>query len=157
MTGLLEAWASKWGVPPEALQDLQQTLATPLTPDARLGDDEAAVISQVRLEGSKAGWRLFRNNVGACYDKTDRFIRYGLANDSKKLNDAMKSSDLIGIRPIVIDPTYLGRTIGQFVALECKRPNWTFRNTARERAQQHFLGLIASHGGHAHFTTGGLR
>lgn len=156
MMGDLEAWALRWGVPPQALEDLRAVLAAPLASNARPGDDEAAVISQVRLEASKAGWRLFRNNVGACYDKTDRFIRYGLANDSKKLNDAMKSSDLIGIRPVVIDPTHIGRTIGQFVALECKRPGWVFRDTARERAQHRFISLIATLGGHASFSTGGI-
>lgn len=152
---MLDDWAHRWGVTPEALLDLRAQL-TPKTPSPSPGNKEVDVISNVRLTASEAGYTLFRNNVGACYDKTNRFIRYGLANDSAQLNESLKSSDLIGIRPVIIDPTHLGRTIGQFVALECKRPNWKFKGTKRERAQEKFLALIASNGGYARFSTGDL-
>jgi len=153
MTTTLETWAQRWGVPHEALADLTQTLTAPVSKSSK---GESDIVSQVRLQASQEGWRLFRNNVGACYDRTGRFIRYGLANDSKKLNDVMKSSDLIGIRPLVIDPTFLGRTIGQFVAIECKASDWTYTGSPREKAQQHFLTLIAAYGGYARFSVGGL-
>lgn len=155
MTYMLEDWARQWGVSPEALADLTNRL-TPETGPSRAKGDEAKTINNVRVLASEHGWRVFRNNVGACYDQTGRFIRYGLANDSAQLNKALKSSDLIGIRPVVIDPTHLGRTLGQFVALECKRPDWKFSGTAREKAQQRFLTLISSLGGHARFSTGDL-
>ena len=71
------------------------------------------------------------------------------------MNESLKSSDLIGIRPVLIDPTYVGRTLGQFVAIECKRPGWVFGNTKREQAQHNFLSLIESLGGHGRFSTGG--
>ena len=148
-------WARRWRVSPEALADLRAQLVTqPATTPS--GNNEADVIGSIRLQASEAGYTLFRNNVGACYDNTGRFIRYGLANDSAQLNKSLKSSDLIGIRPVVIDPTHLGRTIGQFVALECKRSNWKFKGTKREQAQEKFLTLIASNGGYARFSTGKL-
>lgn len=150
----LDDWARRWGVPPEALAELRHRLAP--TPHATKGERESDAVSRIRLAASEAGWILFRNNVGACYDATGRFIRYGLANDSAQLNKSLKSADLVGLRPVVIDPTHLGRTLGQFVALECKRPGWTFRGTERERAQERFLALVAAHGGHARFTTGGV-
>jgi len=152
---VLEEWAHQWGVTPEALADLRTRLTTKGATSPS-GNNEADVIGHVRLEASQAGWVVFRNNVGACYDNTGRFIRYGLANDSAQLNASLKSSDLIGIRPVVIDPTHLGRTVGQFVALECKRPDWKFKGTQREHAQEKFLALIASHGGYARFSTGEL-
>lgn len=151
----LDDWAIHWGISPEALLDLRARLITQPTPTAP-NSKEADVINTVRLEASETGWTLFRNNVGACYDNTGRFIRYGLANDSAQLNKSLKSSDLIGIRPLVIDPTHLGRTLGQFVALECKQPNWKFKGTQREQAQEKFLALIASNGGYARFSTGDL-
>ncbi len=155
MTYVLEEWARRWAVSPEAIADLGAHLTTH-TVKAPSGNGEADVVSSVRLQASEAGWTVFRNNVGACYDPKGRFIRYGLANDSAQLNKLLKSSDLVGIRPVVIDPTHLGRTIGQFVALECKRSNWKFKGTKREEAQQRFLALVASHGGYARFSTGEL-
>lgn len=151
----LDAWAQRWSIPPEALADLTREL-TAAPPPAPVKGKEAGVTAMVRLAASDAGWTLFRNNVGACYDQKGNFIRYGLANDSAQLNKSLKSSDLIGFRPVTIDPTYLGRTIGQFVALECKRTGWKFRGTDREHAQQKFLALVAANGGHARFTTGEL-
>lgn len=151
---VLEEWARRWGVTPEAMADLRTHLTIPGTPSS--SGIETDVVGSVRLAASEASWTLFRNNVGACYDNTGRFIRYGLANDSAQLNKSLKSSDLIGIRPVIIDPTHLGRTIGQFVALECKRPNWKFKGTKREAAQEKFLALIASSGGYARFSTGEL-
>ena len=149
----LQQWARKWGISPDALADLS------LVADAfahTAGTGEAGVLGLVRLSASKAGWRLFRNNVGAFHTDDGRFIRYGLANDSARVNASLKSSDLVGIRPIVITPTHLGRTLGQFVALECKRPDWRWGNTKREQAQHRFLTLIESLGGHGRFSTGGL-
>jgi hypothetical protein len=155
MIYVLEEWARRWEISPQAIADLGAHLAAPASAPGS-ADTEAGIVGAVRLQASEAGWTLFRNNVGACYDPTGRFIRYGLANDSAQLNAALKSSDLVGIRPVIIDPTHLGRTIGQFVALECKRPNWTFKGTKREEAQQRFLTLVASNGGYARFSTGEL-
>ncbi len=148
-----QQWARKWGISPEALADLD-LMAEAATSAG--GSGEADVLGLVRLTASEAGWRVFRNNVGACHTDDGRFIRYGLANDSARVNASLKSSDLVGIRPILINPTHLGRTLGQFVAIECKRPGWRWRNTKREQAQHRFLTLIESLGGHGRFSTGEL-
>lgn len=148
----LYPWAIKWGVSVEAIEELRQLLgAINTNPPQKTGESEGAIQNRIRLEASKKGLRLFRNNVGACMDENGNFIRYGLANDSKKMNDLIKSSDLIGIRPVVIQQHHVGQTIGQFVAREVKAGNWSYTGTAREEAQLRFLELVASLGGDAAF------
>lgn len=151
----LEQWAIKWGVPYQALEDLRQQFGmintNPVIPPK--GNNEAAVQANIRLEASHAGARLFRNNVGATMDERGNHIRYGLANDSKQMNEMIKSSDLIGIRPVLITQALVGHTIGQFMAREVKAPSWAFTGTKREIAQLKFIELITSMGGDACFAT----
>ena len=148
----LTQWAARHGVSAEALAELTGIVTDPQS--APTGQSEAAVQQLVRLEASRLGMRLFRNNVGACKDDTGRVIRYGLCNDSAQMNKAVKSSDLIGIRPVIITPDMMGHTIGQFVAREVKRPGWSYRGTDREVAQQAFGQLILKLGGDFKFCTG---
>ncbi|MEG1884859.1 MAG: hypothetical protein RR182_01125 [Alistipes sp.] len=152
----LEQWATKWGVSHAALADLRNQFGMINTdPVAPLkGNNEAAVQAHVRLEASRVGGRLWRNNVGAIQDSRGVPVRYGLANDSKQMNDVIKSSDLIGLRPVLIGPQHVGATIGQFVAREVKEPTWHYTGSAREVAQLKFLELVASLGGDAAFATG---
>lgn len=158
MTAALHDWARRWGVSLEAFRDLQITLGTytpPLPQEAPArGKSEAWVQSAVRIEASQKGVTLFRNNVGVLEDKTGRPVRYGLANDSKQINEVIKSGDLIGWRPRLIEPWMLGHVVAQFVSRECKTPGWQFTGAGREAAQMNWIKLVNASGGDAAFTTG---
>lgn len=145
-------WAKKWGVSSEALAELSSMMAPSHAeePSKIPGDDEQAVQSEVRLEASEKGARLWRNNVGAIRTDTG-MLRYGLANDSPAVNKDIKSSDLIGIRPVTIRPDMVGGTVGVFLAREVKRRDWQWRGSPREWAQLRFIGLVNSLGGDACF------
>lgn len=114
---------------------------------------EANVQAAIRLAAADEGWMLWRNNVGACSDARGRVIRYGLGNDSSAVNARYKSSDLIGIRPVTITHDDVGRTIGQFIAIECKSSTWRGVVTEHELAQERYLNLVRSYGGGAQFMT----
>jgi hypothetical protein len=108
---------------------------------------EADVQNETRLLASKLGMRLWRNNVGAYTTDTGSQVRYGLSNDSAKMNAVVKSSDLIGIREVRITPDMVGTSIGQFVAAECKERKWKYSGKPREVAQMKFITLVLSMGG----------
>lgn len=148
----LHAWAAHHHISPVALADLQQMLGTVQTdPSPQAGESEAAVQNRIRLEASRKGCRLWRNNVGAFEDEDGRFIRYGLCNESHSMNQIIKSSDLVGIRPVLIESYHVGGVIGQFVAREVKAGDWKYAATEREVAQLKFLELVTSMGGDAMF------
>lgn len=116
--------------------------------------NERDVQTLVRLESSRLGFPLWRNNVGAGVLQNGSFVRWGLANDSKAVNESMKSSDLVGLRPVVIMPHHVGSTIGQFVGREVKRSGWVWTGTPEEWAQANWMKLVLSLGGDAAFATG---
>jgi hypothetical protein len=148
----LYQWANKWNVPPEAITELRAMMGQVNTdPPPTVGSSEAAIQTAVRLDATRKGWRLWRNNVGALIDERGIPVRYGLCNDSKRMNQMIKSSDLIGIKPVTIEPHHVGTVIGQFVAREVKAGNWRYTGTAREEAQARFIELIVSLGGDAKF------
>lgn len=148
---MLSEWLMKY---PEAAAELLRLIQTDTAPFA--DESEAAIQTRVRLDATKAGWRLWRNNVGALIDERGIPVRYGLCNDTKAMNERIKSSDLIGIRPVRIGPEHVGTVIGQFVAREVKHGGWSYTGTKRELAQSNFLALVNSLGGDGKFTTGRL-
>jgi len=152
----LNEWAIKWGVSYAATEDLKCRMGLvntdPTTTVA--GESEAAVQNRIRLEASRAGARVWRNNVGAMLTEDGSFVRYGLANDSQQMNARIKSSDLIGLKPVLITPEHIGQVLGVFVAREVKPRGWRYTGTPRETAQLKFLELVASIGGDACFVTG---
>lgn len=151
----LDTWAKKWNISQDAINDLRKVFGISEALQLVLDDlSEAAVMSKVRLEGSKKNYRLWRNNVGATYAKDGRLIRYGLANESGKMCDTIKSADLIGIRPILITENMVGNTIGQFISREIKHNNWRYMGTQREKAQLRWIELINGLGGNACFASG---
>ena len=116
---------------------------------------ESYVQSLVRLEAGRKGLKLWRNNVGVLTNaETGQPVRYGLANDSKALNQKIKSGDLIGWRSIIITPAHVGTKLAQFVSRECKKPAWTYSGTEREQAQLRWAEVVNSDGGNACFVTG---
>lgn len=149
-------WANKWGVPTEAVQDYYAELGaddqTPAPPSHVRS--EADVSKLVQLEASAKSCRLWRNNVGAGKLENGSFVRWGLCNESEQMNRVVKSSDLIGIRPIQIQQHHIGTVIGQFMAREVKAPNWKYSGKGREAAQLAFIELVASLGGDAAFANG---
>lgn len=150
----LRDWALRHHVGVDALTELSAMLGAVAAP-APSGGSEAKVQSLVRLAAPGAGMRLFRNNVGVLFNEHGTPVRYGLANDSKALNQRIKSSDLIGWRRLVIEPAMVGYAVAQFTSLECKHEDWHPSSTdAREAAQQAWLTLVAADGGYAKFVTG---
>jgi hypothetical protein len=154
----LHDWAIKWRIPLDCLQDLQHTLGLQCLPVPEVapahGKSEAFATSLMLLEASRKGVRLWRNNVGALQDKTGRVVRYGLANESAKLNAVLKSSDYVGWRTVVIQPQHVGMRIGQAVLREVKAPGWNYTGQGREPAQLAFLNMGAAAGCDAAFCTG---
>lgn len=115
---------------------------------------ESSVSKRIRLDFAHAGGLLWRNNVGVLPDARGIPVRFGLANEFSQMNKKIKSSDLIGIRKVVITQEMVGMIIGQFVAKEAKAEGWVYTGTPREQAQLKFIELIISMGGDACFTTG---
>lgn len=115
---------------------------------------EQAVQDRIRITSTVQGTPLLRNNSGAVTTVDGRHIRFGLGNDSARLNAQFKSSDLIGIWPRVIRPEDVGKTIGQFFAVEVKAPGWRFSDSdKRAVAQANFGQWVRDHGGLFLFAT----
>lgn len=149
-------WAIRHGVSLAALKDLEHELGLGGLGTMRADDgaSEGAVQSRVRLEAAQKGVRLFRNNVGQLLDATGRPVRYGLANDSKAMNETIKSADLIGWRRVLIGPQHVGHVVAQFVSREIKEVGWTYGDTKREQAQKRWALMAAADGADAGFATG---
>lgn len=164
----LSLWAKRWNVSGAALAELGYMLgvgAVPYEihdlPPNKTHLSEAEVQAKIRLDAAQNGQYLWRNNVGAGFVATSKekltnsqFMRWGLANDSKQLNDVVKSSDLIGITKTLVTPEMVGGFVGIFTARETKKSDWQYRGTKEEQAQLRFIQLIATQGGDARFTNG---
>lgn len=155
---MLHDWSIRHHVSLQALQELHVLLTSTVVepPDAADGALEQDVQSRVRLAASQAGHVLWRNNSGVLKNERGVPIRFGLCNDSEKLNEHAKSSDLIGIKRVLITQAHVGGVIGQFYAREVKRAGWRYTGTPREAAQLRFIEAVVAMGGDAAFTTGSL-
>lgn len=153
MNSTIIHWAIRNRVSEQALSELRALMGIEPEPmrNVPTGASEAAVQAQVRLEAARKGLKLWRNNVGVLRDERNVPVRYGLANDSKRLNETVKSGDLIGWRPVVITPAHVGSLIAQFTSRECKRPEWKYRGDDHERAQLRWIEVVTADGGDAAF------
>ena len=149
----LFTWSHRHKVSTEALMELMDMLdPTRMTAATQATHTtEQAVQSAIRLKASANGVTLWRNNSGVLPDKTGVPVRFGLANDSARVNKQFKSSDLIGIWPRLVEEKDVGKVIGQFTAIECKAPGWKGIKGDREEAQGRFLGHVRAAGGLAMF------
>ena len=113
---------------------------------------EGANQNRIRDHFAQQGVRLFRNNSGVLPNERGRPVRYGLANDSAELNRQIKSSDLIGWRPLLITPDMVGQVVAQFASVEVKDDDWQFpRPTNRSEyarcdAQRRWLRMALADG-----------
>ena len=94
---------------------------------------EHEIQQRIRLACGRGAVRLWRNNTGALVDQQGRFVRFGLCKGS---------SDLIGLRSLVVTPEMVGQRIAQFVALEIKTDSG-----AVSPEQKAFLQLVRQLGG----------
>ena len=99
---------------------------------ARERSDELAIQNAIRLEHGAGPARLWRNNTGALKDQAGRLVRYGLCPGS---------SDLIGLRQVVVTPDMVGQTLAVFTAIEVKDRG---RLTPEQQA---FLTMVTQAGG----------
>jgi hypothetical protein len=145
-----DEWAARWCLPDTALAELATVQwETVMHPSG----SEAAVQANVRLKAAALGWHLWRNNLGAAELKRGGFVRFGLANDSPKLNAVLKSADLIGHRPHLVTPEDVGRTLAVFLSIEVKRSGWSPSADPRYPAQLRWAALVNRCGGDARFVT----
>jgi hypothetical protein len=155
---MLTTWAIRHSVSLQALQELHVLLTSTVSapPDTSNGTLETDVLARVRLAASQAGDVLWRNNSGVLKNERGVPIRFGLCNDSEKLNDHAKSSDLIGIKRLTVTREMVGSVVGQFYAREVKRVGWVYKGTPREVAQLRFIETVVAMGGDAAFSVGSL-
>ena len=110
--------------------------------------NESTVQDEIRLDSSQYGG-LLRNNSGV-YNPDDPptpWTRWGLGNDSKKINEVRKSSDLIGCTAVVITPEMIGHTVAVLTVVEVKKQGWRWSATNKNKAQLNFINWVLSNGG----------
>lgn len=141
-------WAIRHSISSQAMSEL---LTMPLPWSSSTQGTEAAIQQDIRLAASRIGADLWRNNNGAAQLNGGRHIRFGLGNDSPRINKEFKSSDLIGITPVMVTQRHVGRILGVFTAVEVKHGGWSWSGSERELAQWKYLQLVNSKGGFATF------
>lgn len=111
-----------------------------------MAKSEANIQREIMLACSEAGITIWRNNTANGW-QGDKIIKKGrdllLVNARPiKCGLCVGSSDLIGIKPVVIQQEHVGKTMGIFTAIEVK----TRRGIASEE-QKIFIKHVESKGG----------
>lgn len=122
-----------------------------MSPEYPMLEDE--IDQRICLEAPKFGVTLWRNNCGAFKDATTRWVRYGLANISKRAAETFRSSDRIGFTEIIITPEMVGKKIAVFTAVEMKESTWNpdKKLDEHETAQKNYIDFVLARGGLAGF------
>lgn len=146
-----DEWATRWSLPSQALDELARVQWETTAPASDAS--EAAVQANVRLKAATMGGHLWRNQNGAARTDAGSYVRFGLANDSPRLNAVLKSHDLVGWRKRLIRPEDVGQIIGQFWSVEVKPPNWRPASDRRYPGQSRWAALVERNGGLTQFVT----
>ena len=96
---------------------------------------EKDIQTLIRIEASRCGLTVFRNNVGQGYTVDGAPIKFGLCPGS---------SDLVGWETVTITSAMVGRSIAVFTALEVKTATGRIRSD-----QQRFIDIVRQSGGYA--------
>ncbi|CRI67076.1 VRR-NUC domain protein [Thiocapsa sp. KS1] len=107
---------------------------------------EKAIQNAIMLAASQAGMTTWRNNTGQAWAGDATRLKDGsvLIRNPRPLHAGLckGSSDLIGIRPVVVTSEMIGQTLAQFAAVEVKTPKGKLTEH-----QQKFLAFVESRGG----------
>lgn len=95
---------------------------------------EHPVQQQILAELGSGCCRLWRNNTGTLMDRNGRPVKFGLCKGS---------SDLIGLRSVVVTPEMVGQRLAVFSAVEVKPP----KGGRVRPEQQHFIEVVQGLGG----------
>lgn len=138
---MIEGWVQRWQLPAQAIEELRALFITsPAEDEIPIVGTEGDVQALIREAAASMGHYLWRNNSGATTTDTGSYVRFGLGNDSKKLNDTYKSPDLVGIR------SQVGNLPLRPLLIEVKEPGWKWSGNKREVGQLNFMQHAASLG-----------
>lgn len=112
-----------------------------------MNQSEHNIQNTILLAASELGYTLWRNNVGTGWagsGTTRRSDGAVIVHNARPLNAGLckGSSDLIGLKPVVITADMIGTTLAQFVALEVKAQHGRVSTH-----QQMFIDFVRKSGG----------
>ncbi|QZI87827.1 hypothetical protein SIPHO054v2_p0026 [Vibrio phage 103E44.1] len=119
---------------------------------------EAKATINVRARASEWNMKMFRNNSGMLPNPdTGIPVRFGLGNESAKLNKELKSGDLVGFSEITVTPEMVGKKMAVFTNIEVKSLGFVIKDVynknSREYAQNEFNKLVTNANGIAGFAS----
>ena len=146
----IHSWAVRHGVSASAAAELIMMITPYPSTVGPTGKSEASVQQKTRVLAFSMGNSLWRNNNGGATTDDGRVIRFGVGNDSSKINKKWKSGDLIGITRVM--STQIGQVFGVYTNIEMKRPGWRqVPSDARAKAQAACMNNVRALGGLAGF------
>lgn len=112
----------------------------------------------IRLRASELGFRVMRNNSGAC-KSSGRMIYFGLGKDGTKASKEITFGDYVGGAPLTITESMVGAEVAILANVEIKAAGTLQSALAKskragttEHAQLKGINFVKSLGGFACFT-----